>query len=115
MVRVLQCVAPVGLVCSVASTSSATRAGSVLRFAPAAGRDLPHTANALFPDAPPPQRHGASVNPELFGRLLRGFAGGRFDDDPCSQHDLLRRRSRADPLRETKPFFFRQNHRSTCT
>ncbi len=89
--------------------------GIVVWLAATARCDLPHAADALLADTTAPQRHGASVNPELGGRRLHGLTGGRIGDDPRSQHDLLWCRPRANPLRETKLLLFRQKHRRTRT
>lgn len=87
--------------------------GIVAGFASAARRDLPHATDALLAHTPAPQRDRASLDVELLGAHLHRLTRRRGEDDPCPQHDLLRRRTSANPLLKADMLCARQNHRHT--
>ena len=63
----------------------------VAGLAPASGSDLPDAANTLGAHPPMPQRYRAAMDSELRGAHLRGVARRPSDENPRSQHHLLRR------------------------
>ena len=69
-------------------------------FSSAARSDLPDAANALVPHPLPPQRHRAALNLQGLRDLQVSLSFARQEDDPGTQHHLLRGRARSHPLLE---------------
>ena len=70
----------------------------VAGFATTPRGELPHATDALLAHPSAPQRSGLATNPARHRGGLVGLPLRGAQNDPRTQHNLLRRRTRTDPL-----------------
>ena len=78
-------------------------------LAPASGRNLPNTTNALFAHPSPPQCRRAPLHLQGLGDLPIRLTLASSQNNPRAEHHLLRCRTSTNPLFQTNSFGFREN------
>ena len=105
--RVLQCVAPAGIVSKVCTTTRSTSSSPIVRGAPGRGSSSkPSQPSRRNP--PPPLADGTAGRAQFAGYLQVALAGGRFQHDPRPQDQRLSSLGPCHPALQLLPLSLRQ-------